>query len=116
MIKRQLGYMKVRYRRLAMSAAQLHTLFALSKLWMVRRLFGGVQAWMCLQSARCAESRPMGRGARQYLAPMTRQPSSQFEVSTEMPVLCADIPYRGDSGATASVSTIREDAHAHGIA
>lgn len=36
-IKRQFGYMKVRYRGLAKNTAQLHTLFALSNLWMTRR-------------------------------------------------------------------------------
>lgn len=36
-IKRQFGFQKVRYRGLAKNGAQLHTLFALSNLWMVRR-------------------------------------------------------------------------------
>jgi len=36
-IKRQFGYVKVRYRDLAKNSAQLHTLFALSNLWMARR-------------------------------------------------------------------------------
>jgi IS5 family transposase len=36
-IKRQFGYVKVRYRGLAKNTAQLQTLFALSNLWMVRR-------------------------------------------------------------------------------
>ncbi|MBW7832193.1 MAG: IS5 family transposase [Simplicispira suum] len=35
-IKRQFGHVKVRYRRLAKNTAQLHTLFALSNLWMAR--------------------------------------------------------------------------------
>ena len=43
-IKRQFGYVSVRYRGLAKYTAQLHTLFALSNLWMVRRKLGGVQA------------------------------------------------------------------------
>jgi transposase, IS5 family len=43
-IKRQFGHVLVRYRGLAKNTAQLHTLFALSNLWMVRRQFGGVQA------------------------------------------------------------------------
>jgi len=37
-IKRQFGHVKVRYRGLAKNTAQLHTLFALSNLWMVRRM------------------------------------------------------------------------------
>lgn len=37
MIKRQLGHAKVRYRGLAKNTAQMHTLFALSCLWSVRR-------------------------------------------------------------------------------
>ncbi|HTA64361.1 MAG TPA: transposase, partial [Xanthomonadaceae bacterium] len=36
-IKRQFGYVKVRYRGLAKNAAQVLTLFALSNLWMSRR-------------------------------------------------------------------------------
>ena len=35
-IKRQFGHVKVRYRGLKKNTAQLHTLFALSNLWMVR--------------------------------------------------------------------------------
>ena len=36
-IKRQFGYMKVRYRGLAKNGAQVTTLFALANLWMARR-------------------------------------------------------------------------------
>ena len=36
-IKRQFGFVKVRYRGLKKNTAQLFTLFALSNLWMVRR-------------------------------------------------------------------------------
>lgn len=36
-IKQQFGFQKVRYRGLAKNDAQLHTLFALSNLWMARR-------------------------------------------------------------------------------
>ena len=36
-IKRQFGYVKVRYRGLAKNTAQVLTLFALSNLWMARR-------------------------------------------------------------------------------
>ena len=43
-IKRQFGHVKVRYRGLAKNTAQLHTLFALSNLWMVRRQLCGAQA------------------------------------------------------------------------
>ena len=43
-IKRQFGHVKVRYRGLAKNTAQLHTLFALSNLWMVRRDLMGAQA------------------------------------------------------------------------
>lgn len=43
-IKRQFGYVKVRYRGLAKNTAQLQTLFALSNLWMARRsLLQGLQ-------------------------------------------------------------------------
>lgn len=37
-VKRQFGYVKVRYRGLAKNTAQLTTLFALSNLWMVRHI------------------------------------------------------------------------------
>ncbi len=43
-IKRQFGHVKVRYRGLAKNTAQLHTLFALSNLWMVRGKLGGATA------------------------------------------------------------------------
>ncbi len=43
-IKRQFGHVKVRYPGLSKNTAQLHTLFALSNLWMVRRQLCGVQA------------------------------------------------------------------------
>lgn len=36
-IKRQFGYVKVRFRGLAKNTAQIITLFALSNLWMARR-------------------------------------------------------------------------------
>lgn len=42
-IKRQFGHMKVRYRGLAKNTAQLHTLFALSNLWMARLQLMAVQ-------------------------------------------------------------------------
>ncbi len=42
-VKRQFGHIKVRYRGLAKNTAQLHTLFALSHLWMAqRKLIGAV--------------------------------------------------------------------------
>jgi len=40
-IKRQFGHVKVRYRGLAKNTTQLHTLFALSNLWMARRSLMG---------------------------------------------------------------------------
>ena len=36
MIKRQFGFVQVRYRGLKKNTAQIFTLFALSNLWMVR--------------------------------------------------------------------------------
>ena len=42
-IKRQFGYVKVRYRGLKKNTAQLVTLFALSNLWMVRRKLMGAR-------------------------------------------------------------------------
>ena len=43
-IKRQFGHVKVRYRGLAKNTAQLHTLFALSNLWMARGRLMAAQA------------------------------------------------------------------------
>jgi IS5 family transposase len=43
-IKRQFGFVKVRYRGLKKNTAQLFTLFALSNLWMVRGKLTGAQA------------------------------------------------------------------------
>jgi IS5 family transposase len=43
-IKRQFGFVKVRYRGLKKNTAQIFTLFALSSLWMVRGKLMGVQA------------------------------------------------------------------------
>ncbi|GGH96938.1 IS5 family transposase [Pseudomonas fluvialis] len=40
-IKRQFGHVKVRYRGLAKNTAQLHKLFALANLWMVRKRLTG---------------------------------------------------------------------------
>ncbi|HMN20920.1 MAG TPA: IS5 family transposase [Ottowia sp.] len=43
-LKRQFGHVKVRYRGLVKNTAQLHTLFALSNLWMARRALMGAEA------------------------------------------------------------------------
>ena len=43
-IKRQFGFVKVRYRGLKKNTAQLTTLFALSNLWMARDKLIGVRA------------------------------------------------------------------------
>lgn len=43
-INRQFGHVKVRYRGLAKNTAQLHTLFALANLWLVRRQLLAEQA------------------------------------------------------------------------
>ena len=42
-IKRQFGFVKVRYRGLVKNTAQIVTLFALSNLWMARRQLMGTQ-------------------------------------------------------------------------
>jgi IS5 family transposase len=43
-IKRQFGYVKVRYKGLAKNTGQIMTLFALSNLWMARRQLMAVAA------------------------------------------------------------------------
>lgn len=43
-IKRQFGFVKVRYREWKKNTAQIVTLFALSNLWMVRSKLMGVRA------------------------------------------------------------------------
>ena len=56
-IKRQFGFVKVRYRGLAKNTAQVKTLFALSNLWMARkRMVQGAWAYECV----CSE----GQGPR----------------------------------------------------
>jgi hypothetical protein len=45
-IKRQFGFVKVRYRGLAKNTAQLETLCALSNLWMVRHNLMGSGVWV----------------------------------------------------------------------
>ncbi|MDT4857709.1 IS5 family transposase ISPre2 [compost metagenome] len=47
-IKRQFGYVKVRFRGLAKNTAQLVTLFALSNLWMARRHLLSNPGTVCL--------------------------------------------------------------------
>lgn len=47
-IKRQFGYVKVRYRGLAKNTAQLFTLFALSNLWMARKRLQPAAGQVCL--------------------------------------------------------------------
>ena len=53
-IKRQFGHVKVRYRGLAKNTAQLHTLFALSNLWMVRAKLMALDGKVCPMNARAA--------------------------------------------------------------
>ena len=53
-IKRQFGFVKVRYRGLAKNAAQLKTLFALSNLWMARKKLAVLYGQVRLQAAGAA--------------------------------------------------------------
>jgi IS5 family transposase len=50
-IKRQFGHVKVRYRGLKKNTAQLHTLFALANLWMVRKTLAVLDGKVRPQSA-----------------------------------------------------------------
>ena len=50
-IKRQFGHVKVRYRGLKKNTAQLHTLFALSNLWMARKKLAVLDGNVRLQTA-----------------------------------------------------------------
>ena len=97
-IKRQFGHVKVRYRGLKKNTQQLHTLFALSNLWMVRyRLMAsrgiGAPAWRQRR-----EKRPWQRSTTGCKAPqitLAAQNSSLNPTSTVW--LCAiwvlqDIP------------------------
>jgi IS5 family transposase len=49
-IKRQFGFVKVRYRGLKKNTAQIVTLFALSNLWMVRSKLMGVRVCVRLKA------------------------------------------------------------------
>ena len=53
-IKRQFGFVKVRYRGLAKNAAQIKTLFALSKLWMARKKLAILDGQVRLQAVGAA--------------------------------------------------------------
>ena len=46
-VKRQFGFVKVRFRGLAKNTSQIITLFALSNLWMVRKQMLGSAAKLC---------------------------------------------------------------------
>ena len=46
-VKRQFGFVKVRFRGLAKNTSQVITLFALSNLWMVRKQMLGSAAKLC---------------------------------------------------------------------
>jgi transposase, IS5 family len=50
-IKRQFGYVKVRYRGLAKNTAHIETLLVLSNLWMVRKKLMAMMAQVCLKTA-----------------------------------------------------------------
>ena len=50
-IKRQFGYVKVRYRGLAKNTAQIKTLFALSDLWMARKKLAALEGEVRLKMA-----------------------------------------------------------------
>ena len=53
-IKRQFGHVKVRYRGLKKNNAQLHTLFALSNLWMARKALQILDGQLRLNTAKAA--------------------------------------------------------------
>jgi IS5 family transposase len=50
-VKRQFGYVKVRYRGLAKNTAQLRTLFALANLWMAQKKLLVLDGKVRLQTA-----------------------------------------------------------------
>lgn len=52
-VRRQFGHIKVRYRGLAKSTVQLHTLFALANLWIVRKKLNALLGQVRLETA-CA--------------------------------------------------------------
>lgn len=90
-IKRQFGHVKVRYRGLVKNTAQLHTLFALSNLWMVRRTLVG-NAGM---SASAGGQRAAKRGEidpQTDLASGKRAPSEIQRINTRHGECCADLP------------------------
>ena len=50
-IKRQFGFVKVRYRGMKKNTAQLKTLFTLSNLWMARKKLMALEGAVRLQTA-----------------------------------------------------------------
>lgn len=58
-LKRQFGHVKVRYRGLTKNTAQLHTLFALVNLWLVRRKLLAGAARVRPQQVKTAGNSPL---------------------------------------------------------
>ncbi len=56
-IKRQFGYVKVRYRSLVKNTAQMLTLFALSNLWLKRKELMPAAGKVCLSPGKYTEKR-----------------------------------------------------------
>jgi IS5 family transposase len=69
-IKRQFGYVKVRFRGLMKNAAQLTTPFALSNLWMARKQLMGMGELRILHAENGLKS-PTRRCARDVSRPIT---------------------------------------------
>ena len=76
-IKCQLGHVKVRCRRSKKNPAQLHTLFALSNLWMARHKWMAVQACVRLQRVKRPVYRPKvtKNGSSEFLCARHFEPS-----------------------------------------
>ena len=80
MVKRQFGYVKVRYRGLKKNTAQLTTLFALSNLWMVRRTLLGARAGVPPIHAQTASGGLKTAAAQPFTSP------SSAEMTLAMPL------------------------------
>jgi hypothetical protein len=90
-IKRQFGYRKVRYRGSMKITQQLHTLPALSNLWMARRPFADDQG---MSASRFGSSAP------------SRGPKSHFYAEFAIEFRCLASPFSPDRGAHGQLASV----------
>jgi len=94
-IKRQFGYVKVRYRGLAKNTAQVLTLFALSNLWMKRKQLLPVAGSVRLSSGDCPRNAPemaQNPRIRTQISAQCRIPRHQVSLIRASLGVCRTLP------------------------